>query len=240
MPGVTALFMDDGGVMSDNTLRSPEWHRLVAEFFAPRPGGDSAAWSEANRVVFERLVPLLISGPREQDYVTWFDLYQLQWLREMVAYVGVIAPIDDVQCLGLVWQASDYITQRVHSAYPGVVDAIRTLHRKGFKLFTASGEHSRELNGYLKGMGIREYFDTLYGSDLVNLGKYSIEYYRRIFDHAGVAPNHALVVDDKLHNLAWAASLGAITCLVSASPHGGAEADFIIPSLADLPAALEK
>jgi putative hydrolase of the HAD superfamily len=110
----------------------------------------------------------------------------------------------------------------------------------GFKLFTASNEDSRELNGYLRGMGVRQYFDTLYGSDLVNRGKYSAEYYRRVFADSGVDPKHALVVDDNPNCLAWARSLGAATCLVNATPPQNVQTDFVVSSLAELPSAIDK
>jgi FMN phosphatase YigB (HAD superfamily) len=71
----------------------------------------------------------------------------------------------------------------------------------------------------------------------VNEGKYSVEYYRRIFDHAGIAPGRALVVDDKLRHLAWASDLGAKTCLVG-PPRHDAHVDFAVPMLADLPLLL--
>lgn len=240
MSDITAVFIDDGGVMNDNILRAPEWQRLVGEYFAPRLGGDNMTWIEANRLVFAGLESVLHTGPGEQDYITWFEAYQLRWLREMSTFVGVTVPTDDAQCLKMVWQASDYITHRVRTAYPGVADAIRSLYKKGFSLFTASGQHSRELEGYLKGMGIRECFNTLYGSDLINQGKYSVEFYSCIFKHSGVDPDHALVVDDTLHNLVWAASLGVKTCLISDNPNKDIEVNLIIPVLKDLPAALEK
>jgi hypothetical protein len=48
---IPVLFLDDGGVLNDNTVRGPQWRRLVGEYFAPRLGGDPAAWAEANRTV---------------------------------------------------------------------------------------------------------------------------------------------------------------------------------------------
>jgi HAD superfamily hydrolase (TIGR01509 family) len=142
--------------------------------------------------------------------------------------------------LKLAYEATAYITERVRSAYPNAAKAIQSLHSMGFRLFTASNEHSRELDGYLTGMGIRQHFDTLYGSDLVNQGKYSVEYYRRVFNHAGVNAENALVVDDNLQNLAWAGSLGATTCLVSSSLPNGTPPDFVVSDLGDLPLALNR
>jgi FMN phosphatase YigB (HAD superfamily) len=239
MREVTSIFIDDGGVMNDNTLRAPEWRRLVGEYFSPRLGGDKHAWSEANRVVFERILPVLEVGHQAQDYVPWYDSYQVIWLREMAAYVGVRAPLDDDECLKMVWDSVDYITQHVHSAFPGATESIKLLHAAGFTLFTSSGEHSRELDGHLKCMGVRDYFKILYGSDLINCGKYSIEFFKRIFKHSGVIPGEALVVDDKPEYLAWAAGLGAMTCLVSANPTSDTKVHIVVPRMADLPAALD-
>ena len=44
------VFLDDGGVMNDNSQRGFQWRRLVGEFFVPLLGGTSEAWVEANRI----------------------------------------------------------------------------------------------------------------------------------------------------------------------------------------------
>ena len=36
MPPIRYVFLDDGGVINDNSLRAPQWRRLVGEFFVPR------------------------------------------------------------------------------------------------------------------------------------------------------------------------------------------------------------
>ncbi len=43
------LFLDDGGVMNENSLRPEQWARLVGEFFPPILGGTSAEWVDANK-----------------------------------------------------------------------------------------------------------------------------------------------------------------------------------------------
>jgi len=48
------IFLDDGGVMNDNARRGPEWERFVGRFFAPRLGGDPAAWGAVNPPVARR------------------------------------------------------------------------------------------------------------------------------------------------------------------------------------------
>jgi len=237
---ITTLFIDDGGVINNNELRAPEWQRLVAEFFVPLLGGDPTSWVDANRVVIKPLMLMFLEGPKGQDYDTWFDSYQLLWLREMAAHVGVTVPEDDSQCIKLAWQASGYITSRVPAGYPDAAEAIQELHSMGFTLYTASNEHSRQLEGYLSAMGVGEYFNRLYGADIIKTGKYSEEYYRRLFNHSGVNPNNALVVDDTPQCLAWAGSLGATTCLVSTSPSPSNHTDLVISKLSELPVILGK
>jgi len=180
-----ALFIDGGVVMNENVARAAEWRRLVAEFFQPLMGGDASTWEEANRITFARLESYLVHGPQgEQEFVQWYDTYRLRWLRGMAEFAGVACPLDDAACLELAIKAGDYITQRVESAFPGAADAIRVPHSAGFKLFTASEEHWRELDGYTRAMGVRECFRASYGSDLINQGKYSVDYYPRLFGHA--------------------------------------------------------
>jgi FMN phosphatase YigB (HAD superfamily) len=87
----------------------------------------------------------------------------------------------------------------------------------GYALHTASGETSVELDGYLRGMGVRECFGGLYGTDIVDIPKAGPEYYRRVFEHAGVEPANALVFDDRPEACAWAEATGARTVLVDHS-----------------------
>lgn len=240
MREISAVFLDDGGVMNDNAIRSAEWQRLVGEFFVPVLGGDHEGWAAANRVVFEHLLDFLTLGPLGRDYTQWWDEYQSLWLRDMAAFIGVATPGDDMECTRLAEEAALYITQRVRSAYPGVVDTVRIIQEMGKDLFTASGEVSHELDGYLTGMGIRGCFQTLYGPDLINQAKDGPEYYDRLFKHANVDPKSALVVDDNFHAVDWAHSVGAMTCLITVSAPGNIQADITVQSLADLPVTLKE
>jgi HAD superfamily hydrolase (TIGR01509 family) len=52
---------------------------------------------------------------------------------------------------------------------------------------------------------------------LINTFKDGPAYYRRLFADAGIQPSEAIVVDDSLPALDWAAQIGAQTVLVSAS-----------------------
>jgi HAD superfamily hydrolase (TIGR01509 family) len=234
------LFVDDGGVMNDPVPRKSQWQRLLGEFFPPILGGTPEAWAEANRTVMPRLWQGYgLYGRTDVDYAAYDRAYQTAWLGGMCELVDVRVPPEE-ECIALAHRAAAYVTRCVRSAYPGVVEAIRHLHARGYRLHTASGERSADLAGYLEGMDVRHCFQRLYGPDLVNTLKEGAEYYARIFADAGVAPDGALVVDDSPIALRWAAQAGARTVLVAAAGSTEAAPETIIGSLAELPQIIER
>ena len=243
MANIEAIFIDDGGVMNDNDVRGPQWQRLVAEYLAPRLGGDHSAWKEANKVVLERQIARFEQGVVFQGNRGFPDVWQdeeKRWLREMCELVGVDAPSDDEECWRLARETSAYVTPRVQAGLPGVVDAIDSLHRGGYALYAASGEFSEDLDGYLTGMGVRPRFNRLYGPDLVNTWKSSRLFYDRIFADAGVSPSNALVVDDSAKAVQWAGEAGAATVHVSTQSPEAAEGYPAIGGLRELPSFIER
>ncbi|MGH2369108.1 MAG: HAD hydrolase-like protein, partial [Chloroflexota bacterium] len=151
--------------------------------------------------------------------------------------VGLPPPSED-ESFDLAERATEYVTPRVRSTFGGVVEAIRALHTGGYRLHTASGERSIELDGYLTGMGVRSCFGRLYGPDLINTFKEGPEYYARIFADAGVPPVQALVVDDNAQAVAWAQQAGARSLLVAGQTETSDGGPATIGGLAELPAIL--
>lgn len=235
------ILLDDGGVMNDNRLRGPQWQRLIGEFFTPRLGGTGAAWAEANRVFTTQMFEPANWQTRVQAAPTYPDFertYWLDWLGGMCQLVGIACPPEE-ECIELARQSEAYVTRRVKTAFPGVIEAIRHLYDQGYTLHTASGESSLHLQGYLEGMGVLACFGKLYGSDLLDTLKEAPEYYERLFADSGIAPTDALIVDDSPRNLAWAREFGATTVLVSAE-HKSMDGMYCIESLAELPNLLQK
>ena len=236
MPNLT-LFIDDGGVLNDNTRRAPEWQRLVAEFFPPRLGGTPQEWSEANRAVFR---PVFAAYKDRMavvdDYKRGLEAYEKAWLAAMCEHVGIAPPRGDA-CGALAREAALYIMPRVRAAHPGASETVVALAESGYTLHTASNQASWELEGYLSPMGILDRFGFLFGADLVNAMKPNRTYYERAFALAEVDPARALVIDDTAEYLAVAHEVGARTVLVgTAEPPPDT---LTIPSLAALPDLLE-
>lgn len=232
------LFVDDGGVMNDNAVRGPQWQRLAGEFFAPLLGGDPADWGEANRRVATALFEeheLVMGDLIDGGYRAWLRSYHLRWLRNMCAHVGVLPPEADAECLDLARRATSYVTERVRSALPGAIDALRALRADGYTLHTGSGEEEADLHGYLTGMGVRHCFGRLYGPDVVDTPKGGYQYYARIFADAGVRPEDAVVIDDSPRAAAWAAQTGARTVLVDRDGTAAGAGNLLVRGLNELP-----
>ena len=238
MKTIENIFIDDGGVMNDNSLRGPQWQRLVGEYLAPRLGGSRAAWAEANKTVVEREMARFGEVPSGKSYIDFWREEELRWIREMCDRVGVDAPGTDEDCSRLSRATNSYVIARVASAIPGAVDAIRSLHGMGYTLYTASGEYSLDLQGYLVAMGVRPLFERIYGPDLINTWKGGRLYYDRIFGDAGVQPSECLVIDDSPRAVQGAREAGATAVLVSADPPSATSADAVLNSLAELPRLL--
>jgi HAD superfamily hydrolase (TIGR01509 family) len=240
------ILLDIGGVVSDPLRRKGEWQRLVGAWFAPRLGGPARAWREANRIVVERLSdPGLVNADTFADFVSFSRYAQHEWVRGMCELVGVPPPSEDA-CLALAASATAALAPHVRAAMPGAAEAIRTLHRAGYRLHTASGSSSTEIAGYLDGMGVRDCFGRLYGADLINTFKDGPAYYARLFADASISPAEALVVDDSPQAVAWAAQSGAGAVLVRGASHAEPDVDHAesgaivrIAALADLPTILQ-
>lgn len=236
-PPLRVLFVDDGGVLNDNERRAPEWRRLIGEFFAPRLGGTTEAWAAANAAVFPRTWERYLAHVRTatREVREFLQAEDRRWLLEMCAAVGV--EVEPVELDELVEASHRYITRNADCAYPEAAQAIRDVARSGLALHTASGGTSLQLDGYLRGMGLRELFDRLYGADLIDRFKSGPQYYTAMLADSGVDPSEAAVIDDSAQALDWAAATGLRTIQVvrDGGTGGGHER---IPGLAALPLIL--
>ena len=139
------LFLDDGGVLNDKSLRGPEWLRLIGEFMPGRLGGTADKWARANRVAFphvwESIQQLLPGFATHREFLQG---YATSWMSAMCAHVGVAPPPDD-DAVALHNELSCYVWERTDSAIAGSAKAVLALHRAGYTLYTASGGASWEL-----------------------------------------------------------------------------------------------
>jgi len=149
----------------------------------------------------------LIATKSNMDYKQYQAFEDKIWIEYMFDAVAVERP-PKKDYYNICRAIEDWVTPQIRSELPGIIPAIKTLKNQGFNLYTASGESSTLLHGYLSGMGILELFTTLYGPDLVEIMKGGIKYYQKIFAHARVDPKKVILVDDKPELLQLAERLG--------------------------------
>ena len=216
--------------MNDNALRAPQWRQVLGEFMPRHLGGTPEQWAEANRLQFPRVWHAV--APRMAEF-TSHDAFQreydLLWFGSMCSHLGIPMP-PEPQAREIVYEATKFITANVRADYPDAVPAIRSLHATGFVLHTASGTRSWELDNFLRSMGVRQCFGSLFGPDLVDIMKGSPEYYRRVFERARVEPSSAVVIDDDPLPCTWAEAAGATTIRVDRAARGSGAG--VVPDLA--------
>lgn len=206
-----AVFFDDGGVMNDNRIRGLQYQKLVGEYFTPKFGGEPYLWAESNVNFIEEIMKKYskaIYDGSDIDYKTYQADFVKRWIEEMFNYVGVKLPAKS-EYNQIYREAIEYITPNIRSAYPGVVDSIKKLKRLGFNLYTASGEDSLEIKGYLQGMRVRDLFENFYGPDLINTHKTSDNFFKRVLDDVWFEPDRTIVIEDKPKFLECALNSGA-------------------------------
>jgi phosphoglycolate phosphatase len=130
-------------------------------------------------------------------------------------------------------------------AFPGVVQTLEVLHRKGFKMTIASSRSHKSLEELTHSMGIADYVGYLLGADDVREAKPKPEPVLRTLTDMGFEAEEALVVGDMAVDILMGASAGAKTCGVTWGNGSRAElaeagADFIIDSIEELIAIAEK
>jgi phosphoglycolate phosphatase-like HAD superfamily hydrolase len=241
LSNIEAIFLDDGGVMNDNERRGRQWRRHLAEYLVPRFSESHAAWEEANTAVITRQMKLFIDGvgfPLQGGYRAARRKMSIEWVRDMFQIVGVAAPADDEECLKIFSAATDYVIQRLRTDFPGAVEAIRSLHDTGFKLYPASGTDSFDLEVYLENMGVRDLFTHVGGPDLIDTHKGSHHFYEGSMADANVSPENTLFVDDSSKSVGWATEAGARAVLISQTEIEPGDAVAVLNSLAQLPAIL--
>ncbi|HEX9268431.1 MAG TPA: HAD family hydrolase [Candidatus Limnocylindria bacterium] len=231
---VEALFVDSAGVLLDVSALLKAWQRGVAEFCGPRLGGSAEQWAKANRLVEQRYFAWAREaahadgGRGLRSFVRWSDE---RWIKDMCELVGVGSPADPIAF-------ADACTRHItagagDTAYPDAVPAVRALATQVPRLFTATSQDERQIDGYLRAFGIRELFERTYGGDLVDRFKVNAAFFTDIMADADVAPERSALVDDNPRYLGWAREAGMKTYLLERRGEDP-EGHELVPSLAAL------
>jgi FMN phosphatase YigB (HAD superfamily) len=237
-----ALFFDDGGVMNDNKIRGIQFQKMIGDYFAPIYGGEKHQWAEANFSFIEEIMReyrYIIEEEREVDYQIYYNDFITRWIENMFEYVGVNLPAKN-EYKRIFKEAMEFITPNVRASFPGVINSIRKLKKLGFQLYTASGEVSWELKGYLRGMGVLNCFEECYGPDLINTHKVNEKFYEKIFSRSYVEPKKSIIIEDNPKFIEFAQSLGSSVIQACVTGDHEPSYPFYVTDMNDLPEVVMK
>jgi phosphoglycolate phosphatase-like HAD superfamily hydrolase len=236
------IFFDDGDVLNNNKIRGKQWQKLVGEFMAPKFGGNPEDWGAANSKIIEDFInkgiPTLMYEHKEKTHNQFIEWFRERWINDMFDYVGITRP-DRANYEKVYYDTAEYVDLRVQSAFPGVIESIKILYDNGFNLYTASGTESIELNFYLKGMGIRQYFRKLYGPDLINILKVDDMFYKAIVKDLEIEPYQAIFIDDKPYYLNMAKKIGVRVIQACLTGEFRPQFEYVVKDMKKLPEIIE-
>jgi phosphoglycolate phosphatase len=92
--------------------------------------------------------------------------------------------------------------------YPGVLEGIAQLHRRGLRLGVATSKVQAGAVTQLEAAGIAQYFEAIAGYDAVPHPKPAPDLALHVLDKLGIAPGAAIVVGDTTHDLLMARAAG--------------------------------
>ncbi len=101
------------------------------------------------------------------------------------------------------------IVQGTDAIYPDVRPALKEIKKRGHRLFMSTNTTSHNGEAALVGGSIRDYFDDVVTLEVTKSKKNRLHYWQRAFEHTGVEPSDALIVDDVAEYLEPAAAIGA-------------------------------
>lgn len=133
----------------------------------------------------------------------------------------------------------------IPAPFPHVKETLCTLKEKGFVLTVASSRQFVSLSGFLRDMDLAQYVSYVLGADNVERAKPDPEPVLKTLRELDFQAGECLVVGDMPVDILMGKRAGATACAVT---YGNASredliaagADFIIDSMEELPAQIEK
>lgn len=180
-----------------------------------------------------------IRKDRPADFNEFWGSVMVKWVDHMFKYAKITPP--DIDYIELYKKISHFVIPQVRSANEGVQETLNILWECGYNVYTASGEVSWELKDYIWGMGCEGFFHNLYyGPDLINEGKLSPLFFKKIFQDVGILPSQAVLVDDNPHFLEFAKEAGAHIVQSHINSSKRKVAEYVVHNFREIPYVIEK
>ncbi len=211
------LFFDFDDTLSEHALFIEQYavalgHALAVQFRTE--GRSDTEWINSVVSMFHALekdyVARFVGNPLN-GYNSWYAKMPARAAELVFAEMQLPIPPDPAH---VAVDALDGALCRCSAIFPGVRETLHALKDQGHTLHIASGNDSRHLAAALTGAGITNCFERLYGPDLIDCAKEGIEFYTRVLEASGCAPESAIVIDNDPNAIRWAQQAGAKVILV--------------------------
>jgi len=233
---IRAIFFDLDDTLIDDTESSEHWAEVAARDEAGHLGVDPAALARSyldSAIDFwERLEPGSKRPPAGA-------IRSSIW-REALNRHGA----DDPDLAGRIAKHYDAIRLEGVELYPDAVPVLKKLHGRYHLAIITNGfaeTHARKIEH----LGLAKFFDNVILAGEMELIKPDPAVFRHAMEVARVEPEESVMVGDRYNrDVAGAHAAGMRAILIDIwkdpLPDGAREADIVIESIGDLPAALEK
>lgn len=104
--------------------------------------------------------------------------------------------------------------RKTYTPFPKMLDIVRELKGKEFKLAIASGNHSDSIKRILSDLGMLDCFDVICGRDAAPRSKPAPDQLYKIISETGAKPSEVLFVGDSMHDQLSAKAAGLFLFLV--------------------------
>ena len=106
------------------------------------------------------------------------------------------------------------------SAYPGVVEAVKSVHRRGIRMGIVTSKNRAGAERGLKLMGLEQEFSLIIGADDVVNPKPHPEPVLKALDQLGVSAEESVYIGDSVHDMHSGKAAGVRTAAVLWGPFG--------------------
>lgn len=109
----------------------------------------------------------------------------------------------------------DDIAFDLATLFPGILDAVKELSRRGVPMAIASSRSGRSLNILMERLGLKEYIPNIFGVETVPNPKPNPDLVLHILDVMGADPRQTLVIGDTTFDIEMGNRAGCYTCGVT-------------------------
>jgi HAD superfamily hydrolase (TIGR01509 family) len=170
-------------------------------------------------------------------YQEFLDTFGQKNDRILPGWLGKEASLERIREVGDAKEAKyrRLVQDRGLTPLPGAAEWLRILHAGGWKQAIASSAPRANVEVMLRVLGVETELDAIVSAEDVTAGKPDPQVFLRAAAAVGVPPERCVVVEDAVAGIEAARRAGIKAIGVSRVP--GFDADLVVASLEDLPAA---